>query len=343
MKKLIKILLLAIAIIVAGVLCFFVATEYRPKPVEHLPISLQMDTLSNDTLSILTWNIGYAGLNREMDFFFDGGKRVRCSEDTTLINLNAIKRFLQLFKGDFILIQEVDVDSKRTYGINEVDSLAKGLEQLHSFFCYNYKSQFVPVPLSDPYGRVMSGLMTLSEKNPYAAKRVSLGGQYGWPKRLFMPVRAILETRFRLPSGKSLVIFNTHCEAFDTGNIRKVEMDTIRALAKREYEQGNAVVIGGDWNQNPPTVTTPHTEYFNPIEIDKNHMPPGWSWVFVNKPTNRYNYEPYRPGKTLTTILDFFLVSPNVKSLAIDRIDLGFAHSDHNPVVMKFMLYNTPE
>lgn len=338
MKKFFKTLLLALAVTLVGILSFFILTEYRPTAIEAIPLSQKTDTLSADTLSMLTWNVGYAGLNAEMDFFFDGGKRVRCSKDTTINNLNAIKSFLQLFKGSFILLQEVDVDSKRTYGINEVDSLSQGLAQWHSLFCYNYKSEFVPVPISNPYGRVMSGIMTFSKKNPHRAVRVSLGGQYSWPKRLFMPTRAMLETRYTLPNGKTLVIFNTHCEAFDTGNLRKVEMDTIRTLALREYAKGNAVIVGGDWNQNPPTVTTPHTEYFNPIEISKNHMPSDWHWVFVNKPTNRYNYEPYQAGKTLTTILDFFLVSPNVKALSIDRIDLGFAHSDHNPVVMKFLV-----
>lgn len=343
MKKFLIILLIVLTAAIASIVGFFALTEYHPKAVESIPVSQQIDTLTTDTLSVLTWNVGYAGLNAEMDFFFDGGKRVRCSKDTTLNNLYAIEEFLHKFSGNFILLQEVDVNSKRTYGINEVDTLAKGLSHWHSLFCYNYKSVFVPVPLSNPYGKVMSGLMTFSQKNPYSAARVSLGGQYPWPKRLFMPTRALLETRFLLPSGKTLVIFNTHCEAFDTGNLRKVEMDTIRALALREYALGNAVIVGGDWNQNPPSVTTPHTEYFNPIEISKDQMPNDWHWVFVNKPTNRYNYEPYQPGKTLTTILDFFLVSPNIKALSIERIDLGFAHSDHNPVVMKFMLYNNPD
>lgn len=343
MKKFFKIMLLILIIVIIGILSFYIATEYRPKAVENIAVPEQADTLPTDTLSILTWNIGYAGLNAEMDFFFDGGKKVRCSKDTTINNLNTIKNYLQHFKGDFILLQEIDVDSRRSYGINEVDSLSQELAPWHGIFCYNYKSVFVPVPPTNPYGRVMSGIMTFSKSNPYSATRVSLGGRYSWPKRLFMPARAMLETRFRLQNGTSLVIFNTHCEAFDVGNLRKIEMDTIRKLAMMEYAKGNFVIVGGDWNQNPPTISTPHTEYFNPTEIDKGQMPSGWHWIFVNKPTNRYNYEPYQPGKTLTTILDFYLVSPNVKSISIDRIDLEFAHSDHNPVVMKFMLYNNSD
>ncbi len=317
-----------------------VVTEYRPQPKEVIQTNASPDTISVDTLTIITWNIGYAGLGKEMDFFFDGGKNVRATKEASEVNLKAIEQLLQKFNGDFIIIQEVDKCSKRSYSIDQVSTISAVLPNFKSNFCLNYNSIFVPTPTMEPYGKVVSGLMTLSAAAPKSATRISLESKYSWPKRLFMPKRAMLETRFLLASGKELVLLNTHCEAFDGGNLRGIEMQTIRAKVQEEYAKGNAVIVGGDWNQNPPGISTPTTKAFNPIQISKGYAPKQWTWVYPSEPTNRYLYEPYKKGITLTTTLDFFLLSPNLKSVSISRIDLGFEHSDHNPVVMKFMLYN---
>ena len=254
--------------------------------------------------------------------------------------MSNIELFLQKYEGDFIFIQEIDKDSKRSYGIDQVASMEAAMPTFKSSFCLNYNSKFVPIPISEPYGKVVSGLMTLSMAKPKNVSRISLGSKYSWPRRLFMPKRAMLETRFSLPSGKELVLLNTHCEAFDNGDLRRVEMQHIKEIVITEYEKGNAVIIGGDWNQNPPGISTSSSEYFNPIEIQQDFAPEGWQWAFTTQLTNRYLYEAYQPEKTATTILDFFLLSPNTKPLSVSRIDLGFKNSDHNPVVMKFMLYN---
>ena len=319
---------------------FFVATEYRPSPREVVETTAQPDTLKADTLTIVTWNIGYAGLGKEVDFFFDGGKMVKGSRADDAKNLEAIEATLQQLSCDFIFLQEVDKCSKRSHRVDQVSAIEKALPKFNMNFCINYNSVFVPIPIAEPYGKVVSGLMTLSTAKPAGATRIALGSKYPWPRRLFMPKRAMLETRFKRPTGKEFVLLNTHCEAFDSGNLRRVEMENIKKIVTAEYAKGNAVIVGGDWNQNPPGISTPSSSFFSPIQIPHNYAPQGWRWVFPNQPTNRYLYEPYQPKKTATTILDFFLLSPNIKPIAISRIDLGFEHSDHNPVVMKFMLYN---
>ena len=50
--------------------------EFRPAPVEEVYRCQQPDSLP-DTLTLVSWNIGYAGLGDNMDFFYDGGRRVR--------------------------------------------------------------------------------------------------------------------------------------------------------------------------------------------------------------------------------------------------------------------------
>ena len=48
--------------------------------------------------------------------------------------------------------------------------------------------------------------------------------------------------------------------------------------------------------------------------------------------------KPYDQKTSPVTIIDFFLISPNVESLGIENINLKFEHSDHNPVKAKFRL-----
>jgi hypothetical protein len=73
--------------------------------------------------------------------------------------------------------------------------------------------------------------------------------------------------------------------------------------------------------------------------MDVNTMPEKWIWAFdPSTPTNRDNAFPFEKGKTPTTILDYFLISPNVELLTAKNIDLGFKNSDHNPVYVKVRL-----
>ena len=46
---------------------------------------------------------------------------------------------------------------------------------------------------------------------------------------------------------------------------------------------------------------------------------------------------PYEPGN-FTVIVDGFMVSDNVAVEYVNNVDCGFAYSDHNPVVMDFVL-----
>ena len=58
-------------------------------------------------------------------------------------------------------LQETDVDSTRTYGVNEVEYYRHGLS-LNTAFAANYKVAFVPYPWP-PIGKMHSGVTTLTE------------------------------------------------------------------------------------------------------------------------------------------------------------------------------------
>ena len=60
-------------VILLGVLLLF---EWRPEPMMETPVMGRGTPPEQPpaTLSLLSWNIGYAGLSKEADFFMDGGE-----------------------------------------------------------------------------------------------------------------------------------------------------------------------------------------------------------------------------------------------------------------------------
>ncbi len=348
MKKLLKIILylvLAIILVFAGLIITAVVTDYKPADTVEVykgkanfavPDSLQFD--------VMLWNIGYCGLDASMDFFYDGGTHVRPDEKNVKDNLEAVLSFLKQQEDiDFFLIQEVDKDSKRSYNIDEYASLQSALAHYDAFFGKNYDVFFVPTPPTEPYGKVLSGLMTLAKYAPEEVVRHQFPGNYAFPKGLFMLDRCFLVSRIPVSNGKQLLIINTHNSAYDDGSLRSGQMKYLKDFLEAEYAKGNYILVGGDWNQCPPGLKTeiPGFKFDTKdyVPISEEYMPADWKWVYANNvPTNRRVATPYNKETTPTTVIDFFLISPNIENLSIENIDLNFQHSDHQPVKASFEL-----
>jgi endonuclease/exonuclease/phosphatase family metal-dependent hydrolase len=347
LRKILKALLIAVLVIIvgfAGIIVYALVSDYRPPEKTVLEVndstSLPFDTMA---LSFITWNIGYGGLDKEMDFFYDGGNKVFTPKEQCLKNLSAVMSFLTGNDSiDFVLLQEVDRKSKRSYSLDELDVIGRHLNYVSKLFATNYKVFFVPVPLTSPMGKVYSGITTLSRFIPASSVRYSFPGHYGFPKQLFMLDRCFMVNRYRLKNGRDLLIINTHNEAFDPGEIRKAQMEYLRNFVTAEYQNGNYVVVGGDWNQCPPGFTPAFTQNQVNTEqmvIPADFLPSDWKWIFDNKtPSNRSVVAAYDPSSTPTTVIDFFLLSPNVEPISVQCIVLGFGNSDHNPVRMQLKI-----
>ena len=351
MKRFLKYLaylLLLLVVLFGAFVLYATLTDYNPPEKIVVYRSGYPDTLPvPDTLSVMTWNIGYCGLGKEMDFFYDGGKQVRASRENTLKYLRGVRDFLTAQDTlDFILLEEVDFHSKRTYYINELDTFRKYLPGYKAFSALNYKVAFVPVPVTEPMGKVRSGLVLFSKYEPVLVERRDFPGQYSWPTRLFMLDRCFLVAHYLLQDGSELQVITTHNSAFDGGKLKKEEMAYLKNYLLDEEKKGNRVIVGGDWNQNPPgfddSAFNEKSGYKNFVAnmIPADYLPPQWQWAYDNTVmTNRANLTPYMPGKTPTTLLDFFLLSPGTHPLHVKGIDLEFEYSDHEPVVMRFSLF----
>ncbi len=347
MKMILKFILLLVLmalIYVVGTIIYGTITDFDPKEQTEVKFVGNADSnIDIDSITLFIWNIGYAGLGKESDFFFDGGNMVRSKKEWVEKNFEGIKNTIQQWnKADFILLQEVEIASRRSYNIKEFDELSKLMPEHNVGIGINYDVKYIPIPLLNPMGKVKSGIMSLSKAKPIQSTRYSFPGNFSWPKRIFFLDRCFLLTRYSLSNGKELVVINTHNSAYDDGSLKKQQMDYLKSYLLGEYEKGNYVIVGGDWNQCPPEfgnctegLEVSGIENYHQSNIDSNYIGLNWKWVYdIDVATNRKLVRPYDPNKTFTTIIDFYLVSPNIQVKQVEGVEMNFEYSDHQPVKM---------
>ncbi len=348
---LIAILIIAALVYVVGMIFMGYITKYKPAPVEDIALihpksdSQKPESISDSSFSFLIWNVGYGGLGKEVDFFYDGGKMVTSPREHVLKNNEGMVKFFSEQQDiDFIMLQEVDRDSKRSWKIDQANKFADVLP-LHNYaFATNYKVVYLPFPFTDPIGKVYGGLQTLAKFQPTETKRIALPGITDFPRKLFYLERCLLMQRFKLANGKDLIVINTHFEAYDDGSVKKEQMALTKKILEDEYSRGNYVVIGGDWNIAPPTFNVhtfekePEDEPLYLRNNDPNYIS-GWTYAYDSTvATNRKNKTVFNPDKTYTTVIDYYFTSPNLEVEEVKGINLGFNDSDHQPVKLKVKL-----
>ena len=123
-------LLLLIVCLVAAMLVFLSVTEYRPADRETLDIAGEASAPlhEGDSITVLTWNMGYGALGDNADFFMDGGAMVATADEARVqANLEGMIDQIEAVSPDLLLLQEVDVNSARSHHINETALLRSAL------------------------------------------------------------------------------------------------------------------------------------------------------------------------------------------------------------------------
>ena len=294
-----------------------------------------------DDLSLVSWNLGYGGNGSESSFFLDGGEEVLTkSEESVRAHLSGITNFLATHRADMYLLQEVDSGSRRTYYVDERELISQKLTGACFAYARNHDVPFIPYPYLHPLGRIRSGIFSGAMRRPVEATRYKLPGSFRWPDSNFHLQRCLLLSRFPREHGHDWVVMNVHLEAWDNGNIRKRELAFLRDLATNEYRRGNYVIVGGDWNSVLPGVRLdqfPSKEGPGPNvrALPEDLFPTNWNWgVDRSRPSNRRTNAPYRPGVSYVTVIDGFVVSPNVDIDSVQTASLEFADTDHEPVLI---------
>lgn len=341
-------LVIALVIAVAGLFGYLTLTEYNPAHAEiaergAVNVSKKLD---KNTFTVLTLNTGYGALGKDADFFMDGGKGVRGeSKERVTDNMSGIEAIVRSADADFVFLQEVDTDSARSFGLNQWLQYEHDLEDYETRFALNYSCKYVPYPIPNTIGRVHSGIATFSRYDISSATRYSLPCPFSWPTRIANLKRCMLVTRIPIDGseGKELVLVNFHLEAYDDGEGKAAQTEQLMNYLLEEYEKGNYVIAGGDFNQCFPgtqdTYPLKPTSEWAAGQLDR--LPTGWKYACDDStPTCRLLNQPYDPSSPLTQyyVIDGFIISPNVSLNSVKTLNEGFVYTDHNPVLMEITL-----
>ena len=345
-------LLALVLTLVGGFLIFASATTLQVKDEEDMKIngSVADKVNAGQTLKLLTWNVGYGALDEKQDCYWDGGKGVTGeSKEVVKNNIKTISQKIAQEDPDVFFIQEIDINSKRSFNINELQLLREEKEDdYNNSYACNFKAGFIPLPLYNPFGKVEGGITTFSKYRITESKRVQLPIPFSWPISLLNLKRCLLINRTVLAgSDKELVTINLHLEAYDDGEGKAKQLKQLMDIMEEEYAKGNFVIAGGDFNQcfsNVDLTKYPKmNDWVCPI-IDVTQYPNFTFSMDDRVPTCRSLYKTYFDNDHNYTsfqhyMLDGFITSNNITVNSLETLDLGFKNTDHNPVVMSISLH----
>ena len=325
-------------------------TTTQPKQVEW-----------NTTYTATTYNVGFGAYTPSYTFFMDKGAmndgtqtqgtygKARSKQaviDATNTSLETIRTSNNGKTPDFLLFQEIDVQSDRSYQINQVEEAKKMFSSYNSTFASNFHSGFLIYPLHDMHGAVQSGLLSMSAIDITNATRYSYPVSTKFPDKFFDLDRCFQVTRYRTPDNHELVMINSHMSAYDAnGEYRAKQLKVLNNFLTEERAKGNYVIAGGDWNHAlGGSISAYPSQQQIPswvAELNDSDLAEGFRYVapdnLSDTPTCRGDDIPYQKGVTYTTTVDGFMVSDNIDAHATN-IDTEFASSDHNPVLLRFTL-----
>lgn len=360
-KKLLKILGIVLAVILlalVGYIIYLYASYHRIE--DNLPLQVETsrddaegpyDMLTTDQkYSALTYNIGFGAYTPDFSFFMDGGKSSWAkSKDSVLETVQGAGDLAASKDPDFAMIEEVDLDSTRSYHVNEYNILKDCFPDYYYVFAQNYDSAFLFYPFTQPHGSSKSGIGLFSRYPVTSALRRSFPVSTSFSK-FFDLDRCYSISRVPVDNGKELVIFALHMSAYGNSDaIREGQIAMLAADMQKEYEAGNYVLCGGDFNHDLKASTdeenSEHESWAYPFPREKlpDHFRFCIDQLSEEECNNLWNSArnadmEYVPGETYTVTLDGFIISDNIECLSYENINTGYSYSDHDPVYLEFKL-----
>lgn len=346
-----KVLLAAAAAAAAAFIVYFIyllCAYHRLDDNIVLDISGSSDIGTAETgteYTVMTWNLGFGAYSSDFSFFMDGGDYSRArSADEVNSNISHCASLAAELAPDFLLLQEIDTDSDRSMHIDETEILAPYFDGYNSVFAQNYDSPYLFYPFSCPHGASRSGILTYSRFSVTSSLRRSLPVETGLSRFLDLD-RCYSVTRIPVSDGNELCLYNIHLSAYTTdGTIADEQLEMLVSDMVAEYNSGNYIVCGGDFNKDLPGNSAeifgvPGGEFTWAQPIPDGIIPEALSLVAcANAPSCRNADSPYVAGSSFVLTVDGFIVSDNVTVVSAAVIDDSFACSDHNPVAMTFIL-----
>ncbi len=347
--------------------CKPIANQYKPdEDIDaeyYTAASLTPAPQPDSAITAMTWNIRF-GIGR-MPWFGDACSDITVySQKDVLSHLDAVVAKINAIRPDILLLQEVDINSKRTSYLNELQYILD-----HTYFNYaayvpEWRAQYIP---SDGLGRMDMGLAILSPWPVNNAKRIQLAlrGDQSSLEVYFYLRSCMLTASIQVPGFKELSVVNIHASAFATDDTKQKHYQEFKEKLDEINNAGGYFLAGGDLNTLPPGSTKtdycfedmcPDESYHQPGD-DPMHKPgsdytPEQEWLLpiyhvyscalplVQYQANQSAYFTHttRPTENFDRTLDYLFTNLHwVANSTVTHQD-AFYESDHTPVSSMLVL-----
>lgn len=216
-----------------------------------------------------------------------------------IIDLDAIAVVLAAQNPDFIALQEVDVNTRRSGGVNEAAILAEKLKM------YVYFSKAIDYDGGD-YGVAILSKYPMKDEMTYNLPQIP---------GIETEPRVLATAKITLPNGRKLLLGSTHLDSEKDQATRELQIAEIRKIVEHT---ANPFVLGGDLN------TTPESHVITLLdEFMLRSCTASCSFTF--------------PVVTPNRIIDYIAVTRN-KGVTVNSHTVVQQHtaSDHLPVLAVF-------
>lgn len=347
-------------VIILILIAFFVYAAYVFGSYYRLPDKLTLEVSRNGSNRyfeeeekvetgkyywIMTYNIGFGAYRSDYSFFMDGGKYSWAKDEESVIaGICGMGEIINNVNPDFVLLQEVDIDGTRSYHVNELELMNQFVKGYYYAYAQDYDSPFLFFPPWQPHGANEAGIVTYSKNEITEAMRRSLPISESFSKLVDLD-RCYSISRIPVENGKSLCIYNIHMSAYGSSDeIRAGQLAMLYEDMEADYQKGNYVICGGDFNHNLKSEDDENAPQWA-YPFPKESLPEGFRMAIdgakeedILHNSRRSAEEPYNEATTYTVTLDGFIVSDNVTVNYYANMDWGYELSDHDPVIMQFRL-----
>lgn len=355
-------------LIVAGYLIYVAVQYYRIEDNKTLDVegNTSAKVAINTEYTVASYNLGFGAYSPEYTFFMDegrmsDGKKTEgkyakgLNKEDVQKNVDGQISVAKELNADFYLFQEVDRKADRSYKINMLDSLRSSFTAYGSTYAENFHTADLLYPLSDPIGKSVSGILTLSRYEISSSVRRSFPVSDGFPDKYFDLDRCFSVNYLPVQgSDKLLVLINLHMSAYDEGGkIRAQQLEMLNSILSLERVKGNYCIAGGDFNHcliaDQFASDDEALNYFESKQqvpdcvknsiLHNSEITDGYTIAASkNASTCRGADIPYEKGVNYCTVIDGFIVSENVEVVSESTYDTQYKYSDHNPVQLRFKL-----
>ncbi|MEI6091059.1 MAG: endonuclease/exonuclease/phosphatase family protein [bacterium] len=224
---------------------------------------------AKDTISVMTWNIRF-GCGSEILWFGDAcGSRTVLKKSEVVEYLDLIIEEINTIKPDILFLQEVDLFSKRSAYIDQMQYILDRTYFKYAIFGTDWNIQFVP---SDGNGRVNEGdaifsVWPLSERTLYP---LPLRNDLDALTKYFYVRETVISCKVQMPGGTNFYAVNTHLSAYSTDDTKYRQLERYVKICDSLSAKGLPLVTGGDYNLIPPNSDS--TDYCDEDKCTSEHF-----------------------------------------------------------------------